>query len=120
MAAHSKDPTVVEYAAITMLKGKSPSASAKATAKKFNGTQNYFIGSAHTVDIDADELEEALWERLVGNVTASIPRIKPGKEHYALDGVLQQFKQKPTLRAELKRRVIEAVGGDPFPHDEVK
>lgn len=119
MADHSRDATVVEYAVQEMMKGKSPAAAARATAKKLNGASNIFIGGAQSnVSIDPAELEDALWDRLVGFTTVSIPRLKAGKEHYALGGTLQHFSQKPKLRAELKERVVRALGADPFPQDD--
>jgi hypothetical protein len=44
--------------------------------------------------------------------------IRPGREHYALDGTLLQFSQKPTLRKELKARVLEKLRSNPFPNDD--
>ena len=117
MGDYSKDPTVVEYAVQDMFKGKSLKTAARSTAKKFNGSTNMFIGSMDQISIDPDSLEDALWERLVGYTTASIPKIKPGKEHFALDGTIQFYRQKPTMRAELKKRVVVALGGDPFTND---
>jgi hypothetical protein len=119
MSDYSKDPTVLEYTAQSMIKGKSLTAAIKASMKTFHGHTNMFVGSGDNITINEDILKEAMWERLVGVVTANISRIKPGKEHYALDGTLQQFSQKPSMRAELKKRVIKAVGTNPFPNDDV-
>lgn len=118
MGKHSTDETIVEYGVQMMMKNKSPSAAARATVKKLHGFQNLFVGGgAEPVDIDAEELEEALWGRLVAFTTAAIPRIKPGKEHYAIDGTIQHFSQKPSIRAELKKRIVATLGSDPFPND---
>ena len=118
MADYSRDETVVEYAVQSMMKGKSLRAAASSTAKKFNGTQNMFIGSMDDISIDAKELEAALWGRLVGFATASIPKMKPGKEHFVLLGTLQHFRQKPAMRAELKEKIVSALGTNPFPYDD--
>lgn len=126
MGDYSKDGTVVEYAVQSMFKGKSLRAAARATAKKFHGQQNMFIGSFDQISIDPDVLEDALWDRLVGFTTASMPKLKAGKEQYALYGALQHFNQcdKSTMRVkdtdyrELKKRVVAALGGDPFTSDE--
>lgn len=118
MSDYSKDSTVLEYTAQSMInKKKSLSAAVKISVKTFHGSQNMFVGSGDTISIDEKALTEAMWDRLVGVVTANIQRIKPGKEHYALDGVLQQFNQKPSMRPELKKRVIAALGTDPFVND---
>ena len=119
MAKHSKDGTVVEYAVQEMFKKKSPNAAAKATAKKLGGFANVFVGGgSEPLDIDVKELEEALWDRMANYVASSIPRFRAGKEHYALGGTISHFQQKPTIRAELKRRVIAALGADPFIQDD--
>ena len=114
----SSHPTVVEYAVQTMIKrGKSPSAAAKDTVKKHHGTENMFFGPGPT-EIDATALENALWDRMVEATIRSMGQIKEGKEHYALDGTLQHFNQKQNVRAELKKRVIEKLGRDPFTNDD--
>ena len=109
----SDHPNVVEYAVRSMFKGQTIVRAAKSTAKKLSGSENMFFGSGVTV-ITPKRLEEALWSRLVGAVTAFLPKIKPGMEHFALDGVLQQFNQPATMRVELKRRVVAELGNDPF------
>lgn len=118
MGDYSRDGTVVEYAVQSMMKGRSLTSAARSTAKKFNGTQNLFIGSMDDISIDGAELEDALWGRLVDFATAAVPKLRAGKEHFALLGTLQHFNQQPKLRAELKKRIIAAVGGDPFPNDD--
>jgi hypothetical protein len=123
---YSRDGTVVEYAVQSMFKGKSLRAAARSTAKKFDGQQNMFIGSFDQISIDADVLEDALWDRIVGFATASMPKLKAGKEQYALYGALQHFRQcdsktmkvKDEVYQELKKRVVAALGGDPFTSDE--
>ena len=101
----SNHPTVVEYAVRDLFKGKSPAAAARFTAKKLSGSENLFLGSG-VVDIDPKVLEDNLWERMAASAVSAIPHLKPGMEHYAIDGTLQQFKQKATARKELERRVI--------------
>jgi hypothetical protein len=114
----STNPTVVEYAVQTMFKGKSPSVAAKDTAKKHHGTENRFFGPGKS-EIDPKKLEDALWERLVDYTIAAIPRIKEGKEHFALDGTIDHFKQARGVRKELKKRVVKKLGRDPFTNDDV-
>ena len=101
-----------------MFKGQSLSRAAKTTAQKLSGGTNMFLGSGVTL-IDPKKLEEALWSRLVDIVVKGIPKFKVGKEHVALDATLQRFSQKPALRAELKRRVIQVMGNNPFTSDDV-
>jgi hypothetical protein len=109
---------VVEYAIQTMIKrGKSPSAAAKDTVKKHHGTSNMFFGPG-TTSIDAALLENAIWNRLVDVTISGMGRIKEGMEHFALDGTIQHFNQKPAIRAELKRRVVAKLGRDPFTNDD--
>lgn len=113
----SDNPTVVEYAAQTMLKGKSPSAAAKDTAKKHNGSENMFFGPGVSL-IDPKKLENALWDRLIDLVIKNMGKMKEGMGHFALDGTIQQFSQKSPVRAELKKRVIKRLGHDPFVNDD--
>jgi hypothetical protein len=113
----SDHPTVVEYAVRTMMKGKSPASAAKDTVKKLSGSENIFFGPGVTT-IDPKKLEDALWARLVACAIHSMKHIREGKEHFALDGTLSHFDQKPSMRKELKRRTIEALGYNPFVHDD--
>jgi hypothetical protein len=117
MPDRSTHPTVVEYAVRSMMKGKSPSAAAKFTAKKLGGFENLFIGSG-VVEIDPAKLEDALWDRLAEFTITAIPKVKAGFEHYAIDGAIAHFNQNPKVRKELKRIVIKTVGYDPFPNDD--
>lgn len=118
MGDYSRDGTVVEYAVQSMMKGKSLASAARSTAKKFDGHQNLFIGAGDDISIDPKVLEEALWGRLVDFATAAVPKLKQGKEHYALLSTLSHFQQPSKMRAELKGRIITALGGDPFPNDD--
>ena len=120
----STDPTVVEYAVQEMFKGKSPAAAAKRTAQKLSGSENFFLGSGVTT-VDPKALEGALWDRLAAYAAKSVGGIAAGKEHYALDGTLQYFKQvpfggtsKPAARSKLKALVVERLGHDPFTSDD--
>lgn len=115
----STHPTVVEYAVQTMMKGKTPENAAKDTAKKFSGSENMFFGPGIS-KIDPKTLSEALWVRLVQFTVSAMGRIKPGMEHFALGGTIQHFHQGTRVRAELKKRVITELGGDPFPNDDGK
>ena len=115
----STHPNVVEYAVQSLFKGKSPKSAAQHTAKKHSGSENFFFGPGVTT-IDATLLEDAVWERLVDFAIKGVKSFKAGKEHYALDGTLQHFKQKPALRTQLKQRVIQRLGHDPFSQDDKK
>lgn len=114
----STSPTVVEYAVQSMFKGQSLQQAAKTTAKKLSGGTNMFLGPGVTL-INPKSLEEALWTRLVTLAVTAIPKFKAGKEHYAIDGILSQFNQKPKLRAEFKKRIVAAIGRDPFTSDDI-
>jgi len=90
-ARHSLNQTVVQYAVQQMFKGKSPAIAARNTAQRLNGGTNMFIDSAHEVDIDPVELEEALWENMADYATKS--PIKPGDERNVARGTLMYFNQ---------------------------
>ena len=111
---HSTHPTVVQYGVQHMLKGKSPWVAAKVTAQKLNGYTNLFISSDAPTKIDPVLLEKALWDYLADGVIEQFQKIKPGKEDYALDAKIQQFRQSPKIRPRLKAIVIEKLGKDPF------
>lgn len=112
----STNGTVIEYAVQELFKRKSLKKAAELTAKKLSGAPNMFLGvhPPNVVKIDVKRLEEALWDRLVDGVLKGVAAFKADKAHWALDATLTQFHQRPTLRAELKRRVIERLGRDPF------
>lgn len=114
----STNSTVVEYAVQTMMKKrKSPAAAAKDTAAKHNGSENMFFGPG-VVEIDPKKLEEAIWDRMVDYAIKGMSKMKEGMGHFALDGTMDLFKQKtPSVRAELKKRVIQQLGNDPFAND---
>lgn len=108
---------VVEYGAREMMKGKSPKAAATVTAKKLGGTENLFLGPGVS-HVDAKKLEHLLWRRLAEFAIQGISSMKTGKEHYALDSTIGHFKQKPAVRGELKKRVIEILDKNPFTNDD--
>ena len=118
MADRSTNKIVVEYAVRQMMKKQSPRTAARSTAKRLNGDENVFIGPG-TVEIDPAMLETALWDRLAAFVADAMLKVRSGFEHYALDGTILHFNQKPTMRAELNRRVISKLGADPFLNDAV-
>ncbi len=120
MARHSRNNTVVEYGAREMMKGKTPSTAAKSTVKKLNGHSNFLIDTTSATDIDESELEEVLWDRLVDYTIKGIDKMRAGKEHFALDSAVQHFTQTrfKKVRPELKRRVVERLGHDPFTQDD--
>lgn len=112
---HSSHPTVVEYGAREMMKGKTPATAAKSTTKKLSGFPNLMIDPL-MVNIDPKKLEAELWKRLVGMVIQYIGNVRPGKEDIALLSALDFFKQKdPKVAALLKLKVIQEMGRDPFP-----
>lgn len=118
MTDRSAHSNIVEYAIQTMIKrGKSPNSAAKDTVKKHHGTENVFFGPGVT-SIDVALLENAIWDRLADFTINGMSQIKEGKEHFALDGTIHHFNQKPTIRKELKRHVIERLGRDPFTNDD--
>lgn len=112
----SSNSTVVEYAVQNLFKRQSPRKASENTAKSLSGSPNLFLGvhPPHVVQIDPAKLEEAIWGRLVDSVIQGIESFRVEKAHYALDATLNHFEQRPTLRKELKRRVIERLGRDPF------
>ncbi len=123
-AAEENDPgdrtahgVVVEYGVREMMKGKSPKAAANATTKKLHGTENLFLGPGVS-HIDAKKLEKLLWTRLAEFAIKGIASMKPGFEHYSIEGTLQHFGQKPASRAELKKTIIGILGKNPFTHDD--
>ena len=110
----STHPTVVEYAVQTMIKrGAGPAAAAKDTVKKLSGYENLFLGPGVSI-IEPLPLESALWDRLVDFTINGIQKIKPGFEHYALDGTVSHFRQRPSVRPKLKEAVIDKLGTNPF------
>jgi len=120
----SVNPTVVEYAVQYLFKGKSPAVAAKATVKKLSGHENFFVGPGVST-IDPKALEAALWDRMAEFSAKGASKYATGKEHYALGGTLQYFKQTPfgvpsksAVRAKLKALVIEKLGRDPFIADD--
>lgn len=60
----SNHPNVVQYAVITLMKGKTPASAAKSTAKKLSGGDNMFLGPGISL-IDAATLENAIYEYMV-------------------------------------------------------
>lgn len=114
-------PTLVEYAAQEMMKGKRPPVAARATKKRLDGRPNMFLGSpVDPVTIDEHALEAALWQRLVDGTLESMARIRPGFEHFALGFVTDTYGQNASVRAEVKRLVIMQLGLNPFVNDDDK
>lgn len=107
--------TVVTCAMILVQKGKSPSAAAKAVAKKFSGYENMFLGPGPSL-VKADELEHAIWSALADTAIKMMKRIEPGREADALDGTAWQYAQNESaaFRPKLREAVIRKLGHDPF------
>jgi len=101
-----------------MMKKRKPATAAKNTVKNLSGFENLFLGPG-TVVIDAKKLEGALWDRLVDATIKGMGHLKPGFEHYALDGTLEHFNQGKPIRKQLKKLVVQRMGRDPFPNDDV-
>jgi hypothetical protein len=126
--SHSTNEVVIEYAIHEMLKGRSPETAAENTNKRLSGSANLFIKSgSEIVQIDTDELIAALYDRMLTSLLGSLAYYAPGKEHYALDGVLLEFNQirlgqAPSPRAQqmrqrLKTTAIQVLGHNPFVYD---
>lgn len=60
----SNHPNVVQYAVITLMKGKTPASAAKSTAKKLSGVDNMFLGPGISL-VDPVALENAIYEYMV-------------------------------------------------------
>jgi hypothetical protein len=112
----SNHETVVEYGVQMLFKGKNPKNAASATTKKLSGTENIFLGPGLSI-VNANKLEENLWERLIDFASSGMKKMKAGFEHYSIDGTLQHFNQKPDLRSKLKEKIIAKLGHDPFVND---
>lgn len=119
----STHPTVVEYAMQEIMKKKvAPETAAKTTAVKHSGSENMFFGPGVST-IEPRVLTEAIYERFVDLVTQSLPRVKEGMGHFALDGALQTYYGWPLrpaakkARVKIKNLVIRRLGKDPFPND---
>lgn len=114
----STHPTAVQYAVQYLFKRKSVKAAVAETVKKLSGFENVFLGPGVSV-LDPRKLEEAVWDNLADFVIKSMKSFKEEKNHWALDGAADHFKQKsPTFRRELKKRVVKRLGKDPFKHDD--
>lgn len=113
----SNHPTVIEYAIQHLFKRKTPAAAAKETVAKLSGSENLFLGPG-IVTIDPKKLEEAIWGRMVQFTIQGLKHFKKGKEHWAISATLNHYKQPPKFRAELKKRIVQELGQDPFPYDD--
>lgn len=109
----STHPTVVEYAVQELFKKRSPAVAAKRTAEKLSGSENLFFGPGVTL-IDPQTLEAALWERLRDFTIKGMSSYKPDKRDWALDGTIDHFKQRPSIRPKLKALVEQKLGPDVF------
>ena len=115
----SNNENVVEYAIQTMFKKKSISFAAKDTANKHSGYSNVFFGSGVTL-IVADKLENAIWQRMIKFTANAMSKMLVDKYHYALDGTTQHFNQSSRFRKQLKNKMIESLGYNPFLNDDHK
>lgn len=89
--------TVVEYAVRECFKHRTPATAARITREKLGGSANLFIGGGtEVIDIDEEKLEMAIWDRIREACLYSLKYIKPGFEHVAIAGTLEQFGQKAT------------------------
>jgi hypothetical protein len=109
----SSHPVIVEYAVRECFKHKSPKVAATATKRKLAGSFNLFVGGGQEiVEIDEQELENQIWLRMAARGVQCIANVKPGKESWALEGVLQEFSQKITPKnlSQLENAIIHFAG----------
>ncbi len=91
----STHPTVVEYAVRECFKHKTPKTAARITRNKLAGSANFFIGGgSDIVEIDETRLEDAIWNRIRESCLRNLSSTKPGMEHIAIAGTLEQYRQK--------------------------
>lgn len=116
-------PSVVEYAMISVLKGKSPAAAAKQAVTKLAGRTNLFLGPGR-VAIDADRLEEQLYKRMADSVVASIKQHPPRPDRdVSILGHIGRFFPRPgsaipqRAYAQIHQHIVEQLGRDPFVED---
>lgn len=110
--------TLIQYCVQEMFKGRQIPAIAKNVAAKFSGGENMFLGSG-VIQIDAKELEAALWRYVAQGIAKNGATYKAGKEHFAIDGAMHQFRINAKYRAKLKALAIEFAGKNIFTGDDV-
>lgn len=110
--------TLMQYCVQDMFKKRQIPAIAKSVAKKFSGSENIFLGNG-VLEINPKELEAALWQYVGKSVAAFAGKVKPGKEHFAIDGTMQQFNIDPKYRAKVKAAAVTELGRDIFTNDDV-
>ena len=108
----SVHPNMIEYVTRDLFKGKSVTSACRAFVKKFHGSENMFLGGK--VDVTEQELADAVFEDKANNVINFIPKVKPGKEDYALKSAVQLFRLNPNDAARLRVEVVKKLGHDPF------
>jgi hypothetical protein len=107
----SSHPVVVEYAVRELFKKKSPRRAALTTKEKLSGSTNLFIGGGESVvEIDEHILEQNLWKRIADVGRRATSGIKPEKQRWVLEGVLESFGQKPTAKNTQKIEVLIGLG----------
>lgn len=119
-------PSVVEYAAISLIKGKSPSAAAEYTAKKLAGRTNMFLGPG-IVEIDAKRLEALLYDRMAESAIESMRKWPPKEGKAQLVGHLGKYFRHTAGGAaraipqktyvEVTKRIVSELGTNPFTDD---
>lgn len=91
----SRHPTIVEYAVRECFKNKTPATAARVTREKLAGSANLFVGGGSEVlEIDEVVLEAAIWDRIRESCVRNLRSTKPGMEHVAIAGTLEQYHQK--------------------------
>lgn len=110
--------TLMQYCVQDMFKGRQIPNIAKNVAKKFSGGENMFLGPG-VLSIDPQQLEAALWKYVGQAVASAAAKVKAGKEHYAIDGIVQQFRIDAKYRDKVKSAAVAAIGRDIFANDGV-
>lgn len=121
----TEHPSVIEYAAISLIKGKSPTAAAEYTVKKLAGRTNMFLGPG-TVEIDSKRLESLLYDRMAESAIQSMRKWPPKEGKARLVGYLQKYfpDKAGAARAipqktyvEVTKRIVSELGTNPFTDD---
>jgi hypothetical protein len=115
----STHPTVVAFALKKLYRGGTPTTAARSTEKTFAGKENIMFFGPGVSKIHVPTLVKTMWASLADSVISSMKRFPPGKEHFALDGVVRLYKLNQWgSRRVLKKLVVEKLGSNPFTNDD--